>query len=166
MSTPTPATPELTTQAPATTDEPAAGATPAVEPLGETGIAALKSEREARKVAEKATADALARIKEFEDRDKSDSEKQAEALAQAKAELAEVTLAKTRAEVAATKGVPAALLTGSTQEELEASADALVAFKGEVQPQRLHIPNEGKSPTNAAGPASDFAEFLNAQLGQ
>lgn len=34
------------------------------------------------------------------------------------------------ANVAAAKGVPAALLTGTTQEELEAAADALLAFRG------------------------------------
>src|SRR5690554_6527968 len=71
------------------------------EPLGAPGLAALKSEREAKAAAEKRAAAAEARIKEFEDRDKSETEKQAEALAAAKAELAELTVAKTRAEVAA-----------------------------------------------------------------
>ena len=141
-------------------------ATSEAEPLGEPGLAALKSEREARKAAEKATADALAKIKEFEDRDKTEAQKQSEALAEAKAQLAELTVAKTRAEVAAAKGVPANLLSGSTKEELEAAADALIAFKGEPQTQRLHIPNEGKSPTTTGSPATEFAEFLNNQLGQ
>jgi hypothetical protein len=36
--------------------------------------------------------------------------------------------------VAAAKGVPAALLTGATKEELEAAADALLAFRGAVKP--------------------------------
>ena len=36
-----------------------------------------------------------------------------------------------RSEVAADKGVPSSLLTGSTREELEASADALIEFRGE-----------------------------------
>lgn len=142
------------------------GATPETEPLGETGIAALKSEREARKAAEKAAADALAKIKKIEDRDKSEAQKQQEALAEAQAQLAELAVAKTRAEVAAAKGVPADLLRGGTQEELEASADALIAFKGEPQPQRLHIPNEGQSPTNTSNPSTEFAEFLTNQLGQ
>jgi|GEM_PF-5766136 len=128
------------TEAPATepTVEPEApvepeGAKPELdEPLGAPGIAALKSEREAKTAAEKRAVAAEARIKEFEDRDKSESDKQAEALAEAKAELAELTVAKTRAEVAAAKGVPAHLLSGSTQEELEAAADALIAFRGET----------------------------------
>lgn len=159
MSTETPAV-----EAAPTEPVEAEGAKPA-EPLGEAGIAALKSEREARKAAEKAAAEAQARIKEFEDRDKSEAQKQAEALAEAQARLAELTVAKTRAEVAAAKGVPASLLSGSTQEELEASADALIAFKGTQEPQRLYVPNEGKSPTNAEGPAAAFAGFLNGQLG-
>lgn len=148
------------------------GAKPETEPLGEQGIAALKSEREARKAAEKAAADALAKVKEFEDRDKTESEKQAERLAEIERENAELRSAKTRAEVAEAKSdpakgiiIPAALLSGSTQEELEASADALIAFKG-TQTQRLVIPNEGKSPTTTGGPGTEFADFLNSQLGQ
>lgn len=57
------------------------------------------------------------------------------------AELAELTAERDRnaaellrTSVAATKGVPAGLLTGSTQEELEASADALLAFRGVTRP--------------------------------
>lgn len=118
------------------------------EPLGAPGLAALKSEREAKAAAEKRAAAAEARIKEFENAQKTEAEKQAEALAEAKAELANLLAAKTRAEVAAAKGVPVELLAGSTQEELEASADALIAFRGEAQPQKLIVPNEGKSPEN------------------
>lgn len=44
---------------------------------------------------------------------------------------AELATAKLRSDVAASKGVPVALLTGSTQEELEAAADALIEFRGE-----------------------------------
>lgn len=141
------------------------GATPD-EPLGEGGKRALVAERTRADAAEKAAAEALARVKEFEDRDKTEQQKQDEALAAAKAELAELTVAKTRAEVAASKGVPAALLSGSTQEELEASADALIAFKGEPQKQRLVIPNEGGSPSGKSTPDQDFAAFMNDQLGQ
>lgn len=142
---------------PATTE----GTTPD-EPLGAPGLAALKSEREAKAAAEKRAAAAEARIKEFEDAQKSESEKQAERLAEIERENAELKSAKTRAEVAAAKGVPAALLTGSTQEELEAAADALIAFRGDAPAPRLHIPNEGKSPEGALGIQSDleFANFL------
>lgn len=116
------------------------------EPLGAPGLAALRSEREARAAAEKAAADALAKVKEFEDRDKSEAQKQQEALEKAQRELAELTAAKTRAEVAAAKGVPVDLLTGSTQEELEASADALNAWRG-AAPKGAVVPGEGKDPS-------------------
>lgn len=156
MSTETPAL--TTTEVPAATPE---GAKPD-EPLGAPGLAALKSERDARAAADKRAADAEARIKAFEDAQKTDAQKQADRLAEIERENAELKSAKTRAEVAAAKGVPAALLSGSTQEELEASADALIAFKGEVQPQRLHVPNEGKTPSGALASDTDleFADFL------
>jgi hypothetical protein len=116
------------------------------EPLGEAGIAALKSERAARAAAEAAAKEALAKVKAFEDAQKTEAEKQAERLAEIERENAELKAAKTRAEVAAAKGVPASLLSGSTQEELEASADALIAFRGTTEPQKLYVPNEGKAP--------------------
>lgn len=125
---------------------PAAEVAKTDEPLGAPGLAALKSEREAKAAAEKRAADAEARIKEFEDAQKTEAEKQADRLAAIERENVELRSAKTRAEVAAAKGVPAGLLTGSTQEELEASADALIAFKGAQEPQKLYVPNEGKSP--------------------
>lgn len=137
------------TAAPAETvtpETPAVVAAKADEPLGAPGLAALKSEREAKAAAEKRAAAAEARIKEFEDAQKTEAEKQAERLAEFERENAELKSAKTRAEVAAAKGVPAALLTGSTQEELEASADALIAFKGAQEPQKLIVPGEGRSP--------------------
>lgn len=141
------------------------GATPD-EPLGEPGLAALKSERAARAAAEQTAKDALAKVKAFEDAQKTEAEKQAERLAEFERENAELKSAKTRAEVAAAKGVPASLLSGSTQAELEASADALLAFRGETQPQRLIVPGEGKSPSNTSTPADQFGDFLKKQLGQ
>jgi len=82
--------------------------------------------------AAKANEDAAKRLAEIEEAQKTEAQKQQEALERAQKELADVTAAKVRAEVAAAKGVPAALLNGSTQEELEASADALIAFRGEA----------------------------------
>ena len=89
----------------------------------------------------KAKAEKLA---EFEESQKSEAQKAQERLEAAEKRAAELELKATRAEVAAAKGVPAELLTGSTQEELEASADALIAFRGEVkQPALQPIPGEG-----------------------
>jgi len=122
------------------------------EPLGEAGLAALKSEREARKAAEKAATEAAARIKEYEDRDKTDAQKAAERLAEIERENAELKTAKLRAEVAEAKSdpakgivIPASLLAGSTKEELEAWADALIAFKGEPE-WGAYVPGEGRAP--------------------
>lgn len=156
---------ESTTPEDATVETPEVeGATPD-EPLGEAGIAALKAEREARKAAEKAAAEAAARVKEFEDREKTEAQKQQEALAAAEAELAELRAGKLRAEVASAKGVPADLLKGSTQEELEAFADALLEFRGEKQTPRLHLPSEGKQPRTSGGStAEQFAEFMENKL--
>lgn len=48
---------------------------PAKDDLGDAGKKALSEERAARKAAEKASADLAARLKEFEDRDKSESQR-------------------------------------------------------------------------------------------
>lgn len=159
MSTETPAL--NTTDVPGTAPE---GAKPD-EPLGAPGLAALKSEREAKAAAEKRAADAEARIREFEDAQKTDAQKQADRLAEIERENAELKSAKTRAEIANTKGIPAEILAGpasNSPEDLEAFADALMAFKGEAQPQRLHVPNEGKTPSGSLANDADleFADFL------
>ena len=48
-----------------------------------------------------------------------------------------------RSEIAQAKGVPAALLTGSTEDELNASADALIAFRGGAPKPPAAPPAEG-----------------------
>lgn len=63
------------------------------------------------------------RLKEIEDRDKSEAQKLADRLAEADRRAADAEAKALRAEVAAAKGVPARFLTGATQDELEASAD-------------------------------------------
>lgn len=63
---------------------------------------------------------------------KTEAQKLADRLAAAEAKAQEAEVKALRAEVAQAKGVPAALLTGATQEALEAAADALIAFRGEA----------------------------------
>lgn len=104
--------------------------------------------------AAKANEEAAKRLAEIEESQKAEAQKQADALAEAQAQVAELTVAKTRAEVAAAKGVPAELLTGSTQEELEESADALIAFRGE-RPKGPIIPGQGATPTASTGTTAD-----------
>ena len=106
-----------------------------------------------------------AKLAEIEESTKTEAQKQADRLAEIERENAELKTGKLRAEVAAAKGVPAELLSGNTKEELEAMADALIAFRGEQQAARLHIPGEGKSPTKPNGPAYEFADFMAEQLG-
>ncbi|KUF05595.1 hypothetical protein [Leucobacter sp. G161] len=91
-----------------------------------------------------------AKLQEIEDAKKSDEQKAAERIAAAEKRASELESQVVRAEVAAAKNVPAELLSGSTKEELEASADALIAFRGEQPVQKLIIPNEGNSPQAAA----------------
>lgn len=139
------------------------------EPLGEPGLAALQSERDARKTAEQALAAAQKKLQEIEDKDKTDQQRADDELARTRRELADLTVAKIRAEVAATKGVPAALLTGSTQAEIEKSAEALVQFKGATpEPQKYIIPDEqgvpalGKQANISPGMGSLRAAYAQA----
>jgi len=68
---------------------------------------------------------------DLEESQKTELQKAADRATAAEAKYAEMESRTMRAEVAAAKGIPAALLSGTTQEELEASADALLAFRGE-----------------------------------
>lgn len=101
----------------------------------------------------KENAEAAKRLTEIEEAQKSEAQKQAEALQRAEQQLAAERSARLRAEVAAAKGVPADLLVGGTQEELEASADALIAFKGE--PSGPVVPGQGKTPDAPAPENAD-----------
>lgn len=87
----------------------------------------------------KENADKAKRFDEIEEASKTEAQKQADALAKLQAENEELRVAKLRSDVAAAKSdpskgisIPAELLTGTTEAELEASADALLAFKGET----------------------------------
>lgn len=92
--------------------------------------------------------------------------------AQARADAAEAALAAkeheaTRLRIAAAHGVPANLLSGSTEDEIEASAQALIEFRGEQTPERtrLVIPTEGGSPAPVALNGDPLLEALKSQLG-
>lgn len=106
-----------------------------------------------------------ARLDELEEQNKTEAQKAAERLEAAERRAADLELKAARAEVAAAKGVPADLLTGSTVEELSASADALIKFK-EAAASRQHVaPNEGRGESvSGEGTAGQFARFLGEQL--
>ena len=81
-------------------------------------------------------------------------------LEQTKTELSTERTVSTRALVAAAKGVPEALLTGSSKEELESAADALIAFRGEKPSTSLVVPTEGTSPLPQANIDKQFVKNL------
>lgn len=140
MSTESPSEPQGTPETPADTVEaPAQDAT-------DWKAEARKWEARAKENAVKAR-----RADELEESQKSEIQK-----AQERAEAAERELVTTKQEalrlsVAAKHGVPAHLLAGSTEDEIEASAQALIEFRGEqaTGQSRLVIPDEGGTPALA-----------------
>ena len=105
------------------------------------------------------------KLAEIEEANKTEAEKalaRAEAAEKRAAELETRTL---KAEVAAAKGVPVNLLTGSTQEELEAAADALIAFRGEQKagPTSGSLGRVNQN-TVKGTPGEQFADFFQTTL--
>ena len=91
------------------------------------------------------------KLDEIEAANQTEAEKVAKRLAAAEKRAAELEVTALRATVAAAKGVPANLLSGSTQEEIESAADALIEFRGEkpdvVNDKKTYIiPDEGGVP--------------------
>jgi hypothetical protein len=113
---------------PAPTPDPAPNPAPAPAPAPSADDnAALKA---ALKKANEEAATFRHKLKELEDRDKSDSEKLAERAAAAEKRAAEAEANALRLEVAAEKGLTKSQvkrLVGATREELEADADELLA---------------------------------------
>jgi beta-glucosidase-like glycosyl hydrolase len=154
----------------------------AVEPeapdLGDAGKKAIEAEREARKAAEKAareakkTADAaLARVKEFEDRDKTETQKAAERIAELEKALADKETALAlkdqdilRRDVAKDKKVPVKFVIGSTREEMEAAAEEFLQESQQASSERkpLGALRSGASATNSADPKEKVAQAIRA----
>ena len=113
---------------------------------------AIEAERNRRRKVQAQRDDALAKIKEYEDAQKSEDEKREEALAAAKAEaeqykaiIHQLEVKQRRADVAAAKNLPPKLagrLTGETIEEIEADADALLEDLGTL-PVEAQPPGDG-----------------------
>ncbi len=137
--------------------------------LGDAGKLAIQREREARKTAEakakeseRQNGELAARLKAIEDRDKSETQKLADqvaelqkAMAQKEVDLTKAQQEKLRVEVAKEKGVPASSLTGSTQEELEASADEVLAWRDASKPTPPRKPATAAGMKSGASSASD-----------
>ncbi len=109
---PTDQTPAPTVEQPSPAQE-QAPATPPVKPETDWKAEARKWETRA-----KENNAAAKRLAEIEEASKSEAQKQAEAFANLQAENARLQAEALRSQVAATKGVPADLLAGTTEEEL------------------------------------------------
>ena len=120
---------------------PADPAPTADDTLGEAGIKALQAERDARKAAEKALTDAAAKW----DAEKATLTRQAQEASDA---ATKAQAAAARVNVFRTKQIPAELeefVTGATAEEMEASADKVLAAFHPV-PTSAGGQGEGKQP--------------------
>ena len=88
-----------------------------------------KNEDRARENAEKAK-----RLDELEEKSKSEIQKAIEAREAAEKRASALEVKVLRASIASAKGVDADLLTGSTEEEITAAADKLLAWRGPETP--------------------------------
>lgn len=135
--------------------------------LGANGLKALEAERAANKASRKQIAELQAKLKEYEDANKTEAEKTAERLAALEKTSAESRSRAERLEVAVDKGLPKALaarLQGSTREELEADADELLKLVGDNKPASPKPdPSQGHG-GGGAKPAS-MEEAIAAALG-
>jgi hypothetical protein len=141
----------------------------ATDALGDAGKKALDAERREKRAAERRAAELEARLKEFEDRDKSEAQKLAERAEKAEADLAALQAASLRAEVALEKGLTPAQakrLIGATREELEADADELLEALGAQNGPRAPRPdpNQGRQSGGTASTADQFAAAIGDLL--
>jgi hypothetical protein len=163
---------EAATEETTTTTE----AATADETLGEAGKKALDTERRNARQAAKERDALAARLQEFEDRDKTESQRATEALSAAEKRAADADARALRLEIAAEKGLTpsqAKRLVGATREELEAdAAELLETFKpatddtADQVATSLDLGNRGTTTAAAGDPAADFAKFLNRQTGR
>jgi hypothetical protein len=151
--------------------------TPAPEPIPdpEPKPAEAKPEidwkAEARKHEQRAkeNAAAAAELAALKESQKTEAQKLADRVAQAEKERDDARIDALRVRVGAAKKLPAdvvELLQGDTEEELAAHADRLAEhFKQAARPSGSADQGQrGSAPP--AGPAQDFADFINKQLNQ
>lgn len=119
--------------------------------------------------AAKANEDAAKRLADLEDSQKTEAQKLQEERDKAQKDLADERTARIRAEVANSKGIPAKLLSGTTQEELEAQADELIRWRGEQATvdvaQEYSIPAAGRRPEVLALNGDGIESALKKALG-
>lgn len=117
----------------------------------------------------KDNAEAAKRLTELEEAQKTEAQRLTER-ADAEFERAQVAEAKLlRYQVASEAGVPAnalKFLTGTTREEIEVSAKDVLELIGDAGKPRAPKPdpNQGRTPSEATSPATEFASFIQQQL--
>lgn len=118
----------------------------------------------------KANADAAKRLAEIEEANKTAEQKAAERLAEAERKAVEIEARATRAEVAASTGIPVDIIAGpkdSTAEAVTEYAEMVKAHFERTDTQRKQknniVPREGATPRPGS---SDVREFANALWGQ
>jgi len=147
--------------------EPSMPDEPAKDSLGDAGKKALDAERREKRAAEKRANELEARLKEFEDRDKTELQRAIERAEAAESRISEIESRALRLEVAAEKGLTTAQakrLVGTTREELEADADELLETFKVAEPKAPSFdlgakPDPKNEPTNAR-------ERINAGLAE
>jgi hypothetical protein len=94
-------------------------------------VAKIRAEAAKYRTEAKANAEAAKRLAEIEESTKTEAQKQAEQLAKLREENERLQSQMLKAQVAVDKGVPAELLSGTSEDELVASAERLLAFRGQ-----------------------------------
>jgi hypothetical protein len=117
----------------------------------------------------KSNREAADRWREYESSLKSEDEKRAERLTQVEAELLTERAERTRLEVASEKGLTAdavRLLTGTTREEIESQADALLKLVANQSSPKTPRPvdQQGRSSSESTSTADAFANALGSLL--
>lgn len=141
--------------------EPATEAPTSEAPAQETDWKAEARKWEDRAKANKSAAEKLA---EIEEASKTADQKAAERLELAEKRAVELEQKADRAEVAAEKGVPIGLIHGSNRAEMEASAEALIAYRGTPTTPRPD-PSQGAKGEGAALNGDPLLDSLKNKLG-
>lgn len=126
--------------------------------LGDAGKRALAAERSARKAAEKAATEAAAKVKEYEDAQKSEGERLTARAEAAEARAAKAEAAALRAQIVSESGIPADLADLVTGDEatMRATAERL----------KSHLPPAQKFGAVDTGPKNVADSGLPKQLGR
>lgn len=155
-------TPDSTTAPEDAGDPPPKDEEPFDEARAKAKIAKVNAEARSLRERLRKAEEAEQRLAEIEESQKTEQQKQADALAKLQQENTQLKAAALKAQVAAAKGVPAELLAGTTVEELEAHADQLLEFKGQ-EPTPQSPPDFGGG---KRGDGDNPVDVLNRQIAE